>query len=177
MVHAGADQELQAASSSPSTTERWQCFDFLLGFLEPRDLRPGILDKDAVYVFTNGHCHSFAEAMARQCRAAELVFAFDLPDGEDEGLRAAQGHVLNRISGRYLDARGWVDELIDTEDANRVFEERWDRVLAIEPEGWNAMSGGWLPLRVDAAMPFADALLQRLWLPSEDVASGGDKGR
>ena len=176
MVHVDVEQESRTASS-PSGTEWWPCFDFLLGFPERRGLRPGVLDKDAIYVFTNGHCHSFAEAIARQCRTAELVFAFDLPDGEDEGLRAAQGHVLVRISGRYLDARGWVDELIDAEDANRVFEERWDRVLAIEPEGWNAMSGGWLSLRVDAAMPFASVLLQQLRLPCEDVASDGGKPR
>jgi hypothetical protein len=149
----------------------WECLDVFFGFSEVRELRPGVLDDDAEHVFTNGHCHSFAEAIRHLCSAAEMVFAFEHP-GEDRGLRGAQGHVLVRIGGRYLDARGWVDELVDAEDANRAFEREWDGVVAIGPQGWLATSDGWLAPRVDGALPFAAALLERLGVPIDGIAPG-----
>lgn len=146
-------------------TEGWECLGFF-GFLEVRKLRPGVLDADATHVFTKGHCHSFAEAIRRLCSAADIVFAFDHPD-EDDPLGGVQGHILAYLDGRYLDARGWLDELVDVEDAARAFEEAWDMVLAIKPEGWTSISERWLPLRVEEAMPFAAALLERLEVPTD----------
>jgi hypothetical protein len=157
---------------SPPAAE-WECFDILFGFPEVRELRAGVLDHDAEHVFTSGHCHSFAEAIRGLTSAAELVFAFDFyGEGEEQ---EAQGHVLVRIAGRYLDASGWVDERLEAEDGNRAFEREWDRVRTIGPRGWLANSSGWLVPRVSDALPFAEALLVRLGIPidsSPEVARG-----
>jgi hypothetical protein len=165
---------LRASRPALAPATEWECFDIFFGLPEVRELRPGVLDADAEHVFTSGHCHSFAEAIRRLSGAAELVFAFDL-GGADREAGEAQGHVLVRIAGRYLDARGWVDELIEAEDANRAFEREWDRVVAIGPEGWLAMSNGWLEPRVGDAMPYAAALLGRLGGPIDDWAPGGTR--
>lgn len=170
MVIAGCDSQRE-----PPTTEEWECLDGFLGLPEARHLRPGVLDGDAMHVFTSGHCHSFAEALHRLHPPAELVFAFDRPSGVKVGLRGAQGHVLVRVEGRYLDARGWIDEQIEVEDGNRRFEEVWDGVLAIEAEGWFASGGGWLPMRVDDALPFAAALIERLGLATSETPEGAEK--
>lgn len=168
MVRAGAGSRGPRSALAPSVD--WECFDVVFGFSEVRELHPGVLDGDAEHVFTSGHCHSFAEAIRRLTAAAEMVFAFDFP-GEVREEVDVQGHVLVRIAGRYLDARGWVDELTDAEDANRAFEREWDRVVAIGPQGWLAKSSGWLTPRVDDALPFAAALLERLGMPVEGSAA------
>lgn len=157
-------------TAPPLPSTEWECFD-TLGFLEARELGVGVLDRDAEHVFTNGHCHSFAEAIRRLTRAAELVFAFDFYGEAGE----VQGHVLVRIAGRYLDACGWVDERFEARDGNRAFEREWDRVLVIGSEGWLANSSGWLDPRVGDALPFAAALLGRLDIPidrSPEVTRG-----
>lgn len=159
-----------AARRAPS--EEWECFDGLFGFSEARELRAGVLDRDAEHVFTSGHCHSFAEAIRRLNATAELAFAFNyLGEEGEEG--AAQGHVLARIAGRYLDARGWVDERLASADANRAFEDEWDRVIEIGPQGWLANSSGWLAMRVSDALPFAAALLTRLRIPTNSCPDAG----
>jgi hypothetical protein len=141
----------------------WECFDIFFGFPEVRELRAGVLDSDAEHVFTSGHCHSFAEAL-RRLTAAQLIFAFDCPvEGCEEG--EVQGHVFVRIAGRYLDARGWIDERLDGPDPDRAFAAQWDRIREIDSEGWLANSHGWLEPRVDDALPFAAALLKRLHIP------------
>lgn len=145
-------------------TSEWECFDLIFGFLELRELRAGVLDSDAEHVFTSGHCHSFAEALRRLSTAVQLVFAFDGPEeGCEDG--PVQGHIFVRIAGRDLDARGWVDERIGGPEANRAFEAQWDRIREIGPEGWLANSRGWLEARVEDALPFAAALLERLQIP------------
>lgn len=141
----------------------WECLDIIFGFPEVRELRAGVLDSDAEHVFTSGHCHSFAEAL-RRLTACRLVFAFDGPDEGREEV-GVQGHVFVRIAGRDLDARGWVDERLEGPEPDRLFEAQWDRVREIGPEGWLANSRGWLEPRVDDALPFAAALLQRLQVP------------
>jgi hypothetical protein len=80
------------------------------GLPEDRELQPGVLSEDAIHVFTRGHCHSFAEAVVRLVPSAELVFAYDYceEDGPEEDV---EGHVLVKIDRRYLDARGWLDEV------------------------------------------------------------------
>jgi hypothetical protein len=135
----------------------WWCTDPFFGFREERELRAGVLDEDAEHVFTNGHCHSFAEAVARLVARTELLLALD----RDERGRA-QGHVMARIDGRPLDACGWVAEGREGPEAERALEARWEEVVAIGPEGWLAVSGGWLEPRVADALPFAEALLGRL---------------
>jgi hypothetical protein len=100
-----------------------------------------------------------------------LVFVFDF-DGEGTDQDAAQGHVLVRVGGRYLDALGWVDERLESADANRAFEDEWDQVLEIGPEGWLANSSGWLALRVSDALPFAAALLGRLGIRIDSCPNG-----
>lgn len=154
----------------------WECFDIIFGYPEVRGLRAGVLDSDAEHVFTSGHCHSFAEAL-RRLTAVQLVFAFDGPDeGREEG--GVQGHIFVRIAGRDLDARGWVDERLDGPEPDRVFEAQWDRVTEIDPEGWLANSRGWLAPRVDDALPFAAALLERLQIPIDArYHSGGARRR
>jgi hypothetical protein len=140
-------------------TGTWECQDPFFGFREHRDLVPGVLDDDAVYVFTCGHCHSFAEALWRLAGDVELVFAYDIDAGE------VRGHVLVRLDGRYLDARGWIDgldEFLDEPDPNGSFERGWLRIEVIAPGGWLAISGDWLEPRVEDAVPFARTLLARL---------------
>jgi hypothetical protein len=157
---------------SPKVVE-WECFDIFFGFTEVTELRVGVLDHDAEHVFSSGHCHSFAEAIRRLTSAAELVFAFDF-HGEDEE-QEAQGHVLVRIAGRYLDACGWVDERLKVADPNRAFERKWDRVVPIGPQGWlEYAKNGWLVPRVSDARPFAEALMRRLGIPIDrpEVARG-----
>ena len=162
-----------SAQAPGAANSEWECFGILFGFPEVRELRTGVLDRDAEHVFTSGHCHSFAEAI-RCLTTAELIFAFDLPtEGCEE--REVQGHVLVRIAGRYLDARGWVDERLEAEDPNRAFEAQWDRVLEIGPQGWLATSSGWLEPRIADALPFAAALLRRLEIPI-DSRSGAARG-
>ena len=106
---------------SRSDTE-WECFDIFFGLPEVRKLRAGLLDEDAAHVFTSGHCHSFVEAL-RRLTAAELIFAFD---GPAEGEQRVQGHVMARIAGRCLDARGWLQE---------PPESQWERVIEIPRAG------------------------------------------
>jgi hypothetical protein len=135
----------------------WGCTDPFFGFREERELRAGVLDEDAQHVFTNGHCHSFAEAVARLVGRTELLLALD----RDE-MGRAQGHVMARIDGRPLDARGWVEEGCEGPEAERALEARWEEVTAIGPEGWLIVSGGWFEPRVADALPFAEALMARL---------------
>jgi hypothetical protein len=145
-------------------SKSWECRDPFFGFREERNLEPGVLDDDAVDVFTCGHCHSFAEALRRLVARAELVFAHLLEDGE------VRGHVLVRLDGRYLDVRGWIedlDEFVDDPEPDRSFERGWRRVEVIEPRDWMAISGDWLEPRVEDAMPFARTLLARLGVPEE----------
>lgn len=150
-----------AAGQQSAQTSEWDCHDCFFGFPEARELRAGVLDEDAEHVFTNGHCHSFAEAICRLTTAAELVFAYEHDGAGGE----VQGHVLVRITGRYLDARGWVDVRLRSEEPNRAFEGEWDQVLRIAPNGWLANSTGWRRPRVDDALPFAAALLRHLEVP------------
>jgi hypothetical protein len=91
----------------------------------------------------------------------DLVFAYEIEEGE------LRGHVLLRVESRYLDARGWIDELHDGPDPNRHFEREWARVEVIAPGGWLAISGDWLEPRVEEAVPFARTLLARLGVPEE----------
>jgi hypothetical protein len=146
-----------------SPASEWECFDIFFGFPEVRELRVGVFDDDAVHVFTSGHCHSFAEAI-RRLTSAELIFAFNCPNKGCEG-GGAQGHVLVRIGGRYLDACGWVDGRLEGPDPNRAFEAQWDRVKEVGPQGWLETSSGWLEPRVEDALPFAAELLRRLEIP------------
>lgn len=146
----------------------WECFDIFFGLPEARELRTGLLDSDAEHVFTSGHCHSFAEAI-RRLATAEMFFAFDLPAEGCGG--EVQGHIFVRIDGRYLDACGWIDERLDGPHPDRAFAARWDRIREIGPEGWLAITRGWLEPRIADAMPFAAALLDRLEIPT-DARSG-----
>ncbi len=140
----------------------WECCDIFFGFPETRELQAGVLDSDAEHVFTSGHCHSFAEAL-RRLTVAQLIFAFDLPaEGCEDKV---QGHVFVRIDGRNLDACGWIDERLEGPDPDRAFAAQRDRVREIGPEGWLANSRGWLEPRVEDALPFAAALLERLQIP------------
>lgn len=141
--------------------QSWECHDGIFGFPDERDLEPGVLDEDAVHVFMRGHCHSFAEAVRRLLPSAELVLAYDVND-EAGGAEVGEAHVLVRVGGRYLDARGWVDEV--DERSQRDVESCWDRVTSIEREGWLEGSDGWFDLRVDEALPFALALLDQVGL-------------
>jgi len=168
------DQSGPSRKKAAAAREEWECFD-IFGFPECRKLRPGVLDEDAEWVFTHGHCHSFAEALHRLKRAAELVFAFDFL-GEGEESEGVQGHVLVRIDGRYLDARGWIDELEEGSQSKRAFECGWDRVLAIEPQGWRFDKADWLTLRVGDATPYAAALLQGLAVPIDSRPGNGRGG-
>lgn len=152
----------------------WECFDIFFGIPEVRELRAGVLNSDAEHVFTNGHCHSFAEAL-RQLTVAQLIFAFDCPaEGSEDD--EVQGHVLVRIAGRYLDARGWVDERLKGPAPNRVFAAQWDLIREIGPEGWLANSRRWLEPRVTDALPFAAALLARLQIPIDTRPGGAGDG-
>jgi hypothetical protein len=155
-----------------AASAEWECFDIFFGFPEVRELRAGVLDSDAEHVFTSGHCHSFAEAILR-LTAAQLIFAFDLPAEGSEG--EVQGHVFVRVDGRYLDACGWIDERLEGPDPDRAFAAQWDRIREIGPEGWLANSRGWLEPRVEDALPFATALLERLQIPIDSrPRSAGD---
>ncbi|HEX7244100.1 MAG TPA: hypothetical protein VF245_00870 [Solirubrobacterales bacterium] len=166
---------LSSKTPGAESTE-WECFDGIFGFTEVRELRSGVLDADAEHVFTSGHCHSFAEAL-RHLIGAELIYAFNLSaEGCEEP--EAEGHVLVRVAGRYLDARGWVDEFLGAAEGSRAFESEWDRVTEIAPRGWLANSSGWLEPRVADALPFAAALLERLQIPIDarpEAARGGEE--
>ncbi|MBS1895464.1 MAG: hypothetical protein JST59_29545 [Actinobacteria bacterium] len=109
----------------------WDCFDILFGFPEVRELRYGVLDSDAEHVFTNGHCHSFAEAL-RRLTPVQLVFAFDR---QTEGCEKdeVQGHVFVRTAGRFLDARCWLDERLEGADPDRALAAQWDCIRQIGP--------------------------------------------
>jgi hypothetical protein len=137
-------------------SKTWECHDGFFGFPDERELEPGRLDDDAVHVFMRGHCHSFAEAVCRLVPTAELVLAYEpVQDGNET---VGQSHVLVRLDGRFLDVRGWVDQVDD--ETMRDVEAFWGRVKPITREGWLAEGGsGWLDLRVDDALPFALALL------------------
>lgn len=139
--------------------QSWECHDGIFGLPDDRVLTPGVVDEDAVHVFTRGHCHSFAEAIVRLVPSAELIWAYDFSGG-DQPEENVQGHVLVRIGGRYLDARGWIDEIAD--EAGRDLESHWSRVAVIGREGWLVNSDGWLDLRIDEAVPFAIAVLDRV---------------
>lgn len=141
--------------------QTWECHDGIFGFPDERDLEPGVLGEDAVHVFMRGHCHSFAEAVCRLLPSAELVLAYDVND-EAGGAEVGEAHVLVLVDGRYLDARGWVDEV--DEECQRDVESYWDRVRRIEREGWLEDSDGWFDLRVDEALPFVLTLLDRVGL-------------
>lgn len=152
-----------------ATRSEWECFDIFFGLPEARELRVGVLDSDAEHVFTSGHCHSFAEAI-RRLTGSEMFFAFDLPaEGCEEEV---QGHIFVRVNGRYLDARGWIDERLGGLDPDRAFAEQWDRIREIGPEGWLANSRGWLDPRIADALPFAAALLKRLQIPTDSRPGG-----
>lgn len=76
---------------------KWTCHDGLFGWPMEVDLEPGVMNDDAVRVFTQGHCHSFAFAAAEILDAP--VMQITDPDGDS--------HVVVEMDdGTYFDARG-----------------------------------------------------------------------
>lgn len=122
-----------------------------------------MLDRDAQYVFTNGHCHSFAEAVCRLTDGMLIQASATTEDGVDT-------HLLVRCGGRHLDAAGWAHADLDAEAATRKLEWEWDSLTVIAPGGWKA-SGDWFEPRVDDALPFAEALLRRLGVAINDKSA------
>ena len=113
-------------------------------------LEPGVFDEDARDVFCRGHCHSLALALEEMIPGATLYGLWD--DGELQ-------HVFVQLpSGDYLDGNGLVDEdyLLRT-----ATDEAFIEMLDFGDIEWQEDTGRYRARRVEDAIPFARALLDR----------------
>jgi hypothetical protein len=149
---------------APVGQTTWVCGDEMgFGFRDEKTLH-GELDRAAIHVFRNGHCHSFGEAVCRLLPEADLIYAYDGDIDKGESM----GHIVVRIDGRYLDASGWLDE--HEEPIERDVKARWEGLRVIEPGEWEMISDGWLECRIDDAVPYAVLALQKAGVEIEPAA-------
>jgi hypothetical protein len=135
--------------------QEWDLIDKWLGVVVDTELTVGVMDEEAEQVFCRGNCHSFAEAVMRLCARAEMYYAYN---GEPPD---CAGHVLNKIDGRWFDARGFIDQIPFSRYEQDVPppDEHFESCIEIGPEGW--LGTNWMELRAEDAMPFAADLLLR----------------
>lgn len=100
-------------------------------------LKRGRLGAKARYVFTHGHCHSFALAICELIPGARPCFVWN------------GGHVVAVLpDGRAVDANGV-----------------WDRHIGREvPADWDWIKDYYKEPRASEAIPWAEALLRKLGL-------------
>lgn len=105
---------------------------------EAATLRRGKLGPKARYIFTHGHCHSFALAVCA------------LIDGASAYLVNGGGHVVARLpDGRYIDA-----------DGIHEYESLGPRCGSRSDADWVA---DWYKVpRTEEAKPWAEALIEKL---------------
>jgi hypothetical protein len=147
----------------------------------PISLTPGVLDNDAQYAFSGGHCHSLACAVARRLGLNVVVIGRDNAQTRVGGPFEAM-HVLVEIPGS-----GWGDVRgvhSDTEAFTARFRrevpyrvpasaiimspEDLPQVLAASPHAWSAED----PL---LAASFVEPVLDR-WGLGHEIAAPGTGG-
>lgn len=122
---------------------KWVCHDGLFGFPMEIDLEPWVMNDDAVRVFTQGHCHSFAFAVA-EILGRPVVMLTDT-DGDS--------HVVVEIGdGTFLDARG-----IRTLDTMYSYTDGEDVECEYIDDPW---LDDFLAPRVEDAKPWALAAIR-----------------
>jgi hypothetical protein len=143
-------------------TQRWN-YNGFFGAHRDVELEPGVLNQEARDVFCRGHCHSLALALTDLLPGAELVAVYSGDPVAD--------HILVRLpDGRLLDANGAQDDDDVTAGYGGFEDDAWIEEISGEDIYWLEDSDNYRRNRVEDALPFAQALLEREGLTEQALA-------